>query len=196
MACNKRLRLSLCLICLSPFLFGISVHAQNSKDADNQQLIKALLEEVRLLRQAFQRMTLNAYRGQILIERLRAQNDKVVRLSHSLEEARGEVAEAQALILQMNERIKSLDSRGQEAADEKGREQFEGMLKEMKNMIEMHKQREQQARERELKLSEQLRTEQGKLDDFENRLDMLEHEIQNEIAKQDADNAQKEGRKP
>jgi uncharacterized protein YPO0396 len=184
------------LICLSPLLFGISVHAQNSKDADNQQLIKALLEEVRLLRQAFQRMTLNAYRSQILIERIRAQNDKVVRLSRSLEDTHSEIENAQIQTSNMNERLKSFDSRVQKEADEKLREQFEVELKEMKSMVEFHKQQEQRARERELKLSEQLRAEQGKLDDFENRLDMLEREIQNEIARQDAENAKKEGKKP
>jgi len=184
------------LICLSPLLFGISVHAQNSKEADNQQLIKALLEEVRLLRQAFQRMNLNAYRGQILIERIRAQNDKVTRLSHSLEEAHDELVEMQTSAGQFNERIKAMDSRAQQEADEKLREQLVETLKEMKSMVEVYKQREQRSRERELKLSEQLRSEQSKLDEFENRLDMLEREIQNELAKQETENTKHEGRKP
>jgi chromosome segregation ATPase len=196
MAFKKRPRLSLCLICLSPLLFAISAHAQNPKDADNQQLIKALLEEVRLLRQAFQRMNLNAYRGQILIERIRAQNEKVTRLSHSLEEARDEVVEMQTSTGQFNERIKVMDSRAQQEADEKSREQLVETLKEMKSMVEVYKQREQRSRERELKLSEQLRSEQSKLDEFENRLDMLEREIQNELAKQETENTKREGRKP
>ena len=196
MAFKKRLRLSVCAICLSPLLFGISAQAQNSKEADNQQLIKALLEKVHLLRQAFQRMNLNAYRSQILVERIRAQNDKVTRFDRLLEEAHAEVAEAQVATLQISERIKAIDSRTQQDGEVKAREQLEAELKDMKSMVEFHKQREQRARDRESKLAEQLRAEQGKLDDFESRLDALEREIQNEIAKQDAENTQREGRKP
>ncbi|HSO75841.1 MAG TPA: hypothetical protein VLU47_13480, partial [Blastocatellia bacterium] len=67
------------LFSLSLLTLESLAQAQTPSPAEDQRVIKALLDEVRLLRQAFQRLNLNAYRSQILVERIRAQNDKVAR---------------------------------------------------------------------------------------------------------------------
>jgi len=73
---KKTVRLFLLvLFCLCRLPFDSPVQAHAPRRLDDQQLTRALLDEVRLLRQAFQRLNLNAYRSQILIERIRTQND-------------------------------------------------------------------------------------------------------------------------
>jgi predicted nucleic acid-binding Zn-ribbon protein len=170
--------------------------AQNQRPPEDQELIKALLVEVRLLRQAFERLNLNGYRSQILVERIRAQNDKVARLSRSVDDARDEVSDTLTAVNQINERMKSTDAMVQQETDEKRRAPMEQELKELKLVADVQKQREQRVREREHRLTEQLRLEQAKLDDFEGRLDALEREILNEIERQDSKTKSTESKKP
>jgi hypothetical protein len=181
------------LFSLSLPMLESPVQAQTPASPDDQRLIKALLDEVRLLRQAFQRLNLNAYRSQILVERIRAQNDKVARLTRSVEEARDELAETLTSANQLNERVKSTESTIEHEPNAKQRAQMEA---ELKYMLDMHKQREQRLREREQRLSEQLRLEQAKLDDFEGRLDALEREITIEVQRQESDEATRDRKKP
>jgi hypothetical protein len=194
MARTKLMKLALLLplVCLS---FSATVEAQNQKPNENDQPVKALLEEVRLLRQTLQRLNLGAYRSQILVERIRAQNDRVARLSRSLEDTRGELAEEQVSINQFSERAKTTDNQLQQETDDKRKGQIEVELRELKYMIDFHKQKEQRLREREIRSSEQLKIEQAKLDEFDNRLDLLEREISSEIEKQELENKGPEQRK-
>src|SRR5262249_7915585 len=150
-----------------------TAEAQNQKPGENDQPVKALLEEVRLLRQTLQRLNLGTYRSQILVERIRAQNDLIARLSRSLEDTRRELAEEQISVSRFGDRLKMADNLLQQEFDDKRKGEIEFELKEIKSELDLHKQKEQQAREREQRLSEQLKIEQAKLDDFENRLDSL-----------------------
>jgi hypothetical protein len=88
-----------------------------------------------------------------------------------------------------------IDNLLQQESDDKRKEQIEFELREAKGELDLHKQREQRARERDAQLSEQLRLEQAKLDDFEHRLDSLDREISSEIEKQELENKGPEQRK-
>lgn len=187
-----KLALLLPLICL---FFSATVEAQNQKPNENDQPVKALLEEVRLLRQTLQRLNLGAYRSQVLVERIRAQNELIARLSRSLEDTRRELVEEQVSVSRFSERLKMIDNLLQQESDDKRKEQIEFELREAKGELDLHKQREQRARERDAQLSEQLRLEQAKLDDFEHRLDSLDREISSEIEKQELENKGPEQRK-
>ena len=186
----------LLLICLSCLLFNRGAQAQSQKQNNDEQTVKALLDEVRLLRQTLQRINLNAYRSQIIVERIRAQNDRVSRLARSLEDARDEMADVQVFIIQFNDRAKSAEKQLQEESDEKRRAQVEGEYKELKYMLDINRQKEQRLREREMRLSEQFRAEQAKLDDFEGRLDALEREIFDELNKQEPESKKGGQKKP
>ena len=190
-------RLCLILLLLPPLLStSIDVRAQGPDQSDKRKLIEALLVELRLLRQTFQRVNLSANRSQILVERIRAQNDKVARLSRAVEDAHEEVADTQVSLSQFNERVKSAENLLQQESDEKRRPQLDQEVREMKYMLDLHKQKDQRAREREQRLSEQLRTEQGKLDDLENRLDALERQIQLEVEQQELNDKKEAPKKP
>src|SRR5262249_45592894 len=51
--------------------------AESAKTNDDNRTAQELLTEVRLLRKTLQRTGLNAYRSQLIVEGIRAQNDKV-----------------------------------------------------------------------------------------------------------------------
>ena len=191
----KRVGLLL-LLCLSCFLFEGKAQAQSPKQNNDEQITRALLEEVKLLRQTLQRINLNAYRSQIIVERIRAQNDRVARLSRSLEDTRDELADVQVLINQFSERAKAIEKQLQEESDEKRRAPIEGEYRELKYLIDINRQKEQRLRDRETRLSEQVRAEQAKLDDFEGRLDALEREIFDELKKQETESKKGEQKKP
>ena len=183
------------LLCLSCFLFRGEARAQSLKQNSDEQITKALLEEVRLLRQTLQRLNLNAYRSQIIVERIRAQNDRVARLSRSLEDTRDELADVQVMTNQFSERAKAIEKQLQEESDEKRRAPIESEYREMKYLLDINRQKEQRLRERETRLSEQVRVEQAKLDDFEGRLDALEREIFDELKKQETESKKGEVKK-
>ena len=184
---NTKLVGVILLLCLSCSLFQGEARAQSPKQNSDDQTAKALLEEVRLLRQTLQRINLNAYRSQIIVERIRAQNDRVARLSRSLEDTRDELADVQVMTNQFNERAKAIEKQLQEESDEKRRAPMEGEYREMKYLLDINRQKEQRLRDRETRLSEQVRVEQAKLDDFEGRLDALEREIFDELKKQETE---------
>ena len=160
-----------------------SAKAQASKSPDDKTL-QSLVNEVRLLRETLQRINLNSYRSQIIVERIRAQNDRVAHLTRMLEDTRDESANMQIHINQLTERAKSLESQIQQESDTKQRSQLEVEQKEFKYLLDQHRQRYERLRERELRLNTELQAEQEKLTDLEGRLDALEHEIENEVERQ------------
>src|SRR5436853_3627341 len=87
-------------ICSSP------ARAQNPKPPDDRTL-QMLVNEVRLLREVIQRMNLNAYRSQIIVERIRVENDRVARLTRTLDDTRDEIGSAQVRVSQLTERAKA-----------------------------------------------------------------------------------------
>lgn len=174
-------RFSVLLVVLSISL--TSANAQSTKIPDDR-ILQSLLNEVRLLRETLQRINLNAYRSQILVERIRSQNDRVGRITRMLEDTRDEIANLQMQTKQMNEQAKAAESRVEQEADLNRRTEMEAELKGFKQMVEPLKQRIEQLREREMRLNEELQTEQGKMSELEGRLEALEREIENEIERQ------------
>lgn len=75
-------------------IFSVSLataHAQSAKPSDDV-ILQSLLNEVRLLRETLQWTNLNAHRSQIIVERIRSQNDRVARITRMLEDTRDQIA--------------------------------------------------------------------------------------------------------
>jgi predicted nucleic acid-binding Zn-ribbon protein len=178
--------LLLLLLCI----LAAPAKAQSPKPPDDKTL-QSLVNEVRLLRETLQRINLNSYRSQIIVERIRAQNDRVARLTRMLEDTRDESANIQMHINQLAERAKSLESQIQQESDTKQRAQLEVEQKEFKYVLDQQKQRYERLRERETRLNTELQAEQGKLSELEGRLDALEREIENEMERQRSMNQEK-----
>ena len=113
-------------------LFSLSLAqfavAQGTAKPDDRETLQALLTEVRSLRlalQTLQRMSLDTYRSQILVDRIRVSREDVRRLTSSLNEARDLIAKTQSAIPQSIDRQKLLEGQAQLEVDQKERAQLE-----------------------------------------------------------------------
>ncbi len=150
--------------------------------SDQMQMLRALLDEVRQLRLALQRNNLTAYRAQILLERLRAQQERVDRLTRELEAVRNEMVESKPYQAQMTEMLKGIETRLNQEADSVRRSELEMEQRMLKAQLEQQAQRNERQREREAQLMAQLQIEQTKLEELNSRLDALENELEQEGA--------------
>lgn len=178
--------LLLCLILSDP------AQAQSTKQPDDNRTLQSLLNEVHLLRKTLQRTGLNTYRSQIILERMSAHNEQVVRLTRMLEDVRDEMEKIEATIPRFIEQSKLTESQIEQEADTNKRALLEFEHKERKQAVERYKLRLERQREREQQLSNQLRAEQSKLGELESRLDALEREIENEVERQRAEETAQE----
>ena len=185
------------LITLSIFCFlsADPALAQSAKQPDDNRTLQSLLNEVRLLRRTLQRTGLNAYRSQIILERLRAHNEQVVRLTRMLEDVREGMDKIEATIPRFIEQSKLMESQVEQETDTNKRSLLEFELKERKRAVDRYKLGLERQREREQQLANELRSEQAKLPELESRLDLLEREIESEIERQRAEERSQEGRK-
>lgn len=163
------------------FLSVSAVPAQSGKPVDENQVLQALLSEVRLLRKTMQRTGLNAYRSQIILERIKTSNDQVERMKQSLEQAREDTEKIEQTIPRLEEQQKLLETHVQQETDIVKRAKLEFEHQDMKRSSERYKVLLTRAREREQQLATELRTHQARLGELEGRLDLLEREIANEI---------------
>lgn len=168
------------VICLaaSSTALAQSGNSANAVQADDKQLTQALLDEVKLLRQALQRMSLSSFRAQVLTERLRVQQDQVSQLSREVEGLRAMLADGRSGQPWLAERAKEIESQLGRETDPARRQQLEQQSKQLQLEAERQSQRVAQQREREMQLTAKLQTEQAKLNELNERLDTLERELE------------------
>lgn len=179
----NRLRCS-CLLLTVVLLFVCSISAQSQTStpaAAEDPTIQSLLKEVRLLRQTLQITGLNAYRSQIILERIKINNEQVVRLTRALEETREQVEKTELTIPRMGEQQKLFESMLEAEVNPGRRAQMEFELKDRKRSMERYKIDLERLKEREQQQATQLREEQSRLGELENRLLRLEEQIEIEI---------------
>jgi hypothetical protein len=163
-------------VVLLALLFGPDSYGQSGapgpQRANPDQLIQELLSEVHQLRVAMQQISVNAYRGQIMVERLRLQQDQVSRLTRDLNDIRSGIAD-----------IRAYESIEKERLEDAEKQLEKGVLSEIKvnelraNTTDM-KRRQQNLSEREAQVALELEQERSNLADLNKRLDALEREIQ------------------
>ena len=150
-------------------------HAQsalpNAGGSKQGQVIQELLGEVRQLRIALQHISVNAYRGQVMVERLRLQQEQVNRLTQELNSIRNQIRQAKAEQTDFKDRL-----------DEAEKQQEKGVLSEeavrgVRAGLEGLKRQEQVLSERENQVAAQLEAERANLTDLNKRLDALELEM-------------------
>ena len=183
MRCLNRLKRSgLLLTIVLFFVCSVSAQSESSKPAAAEdQTITSLLKEVRLLRQTLQITGLNAYRSQIILERIKINNEQVVRLARALDETRDQLEKTESTIPRMSEQQKLFESILEAEVNPSRRAQMEFEMKDRKRSIERYKVDLERLKEREQQQATQLREEQSKLGELENRLLRLEEQIEVEI---------------
>ena len=135
------------------------------------QVVQELLSEVHQLRIAMQQMSVNAYRGQIMVERLRLQQESVSRLSRDLQDVRSGITELTALEPVAKERVADAEDQFERGVIGEPR------VKEIRANLADLKRRIQSLVEREVQLSIELTQERNNLADLNKRLEEIEREM-------------------
>lgn len=143
----------------------------NASRPTSEQSLEELVREVRQLRATLQRINSAMYKGQVLLERLKLQQEQVVRITRELADARETLSEIKAHQARLSEMVPKL-----EAGVEKG-EKHPSELSSLKVELEMIKEREPRLAAREMRLTNELEMERAKLNDLNDRLNSLELEL-------------------
>ncbi len=174
-----------CVFATVLLVFSMSAQAQeprlkNAGTADEKQLLQELVNEVRDLRSAVQRASVNAYRGQMIIERIKIQQPRVDDILRQLEENQSELNGIKQSRIQLIARVNDLETelgvKDQENADI--RTQHENDVKELKKSLEQQIERETVLNDQRTKLTDRVQVEQRRLDDLNNELLIIESDFQ------------------
>jgi hypothetical protein len=145
--------------------------AGNAGVPQQDRVLQELLVEVRQLRIALQQISTNAYRGQVLVERLRLQQEQVDRLTQELSSISNQISENRSSQATAKVKVEEAE-KGQDtgvvspSVTVRYREALEGLRRQ-----------EQTLTEREVQVTAQLQTERENLSDLHKRLDALELEM-------------------
>lgn len=164
--------LAVSLLLFSPAAFGQST-------STDSHTLQALLAEVRQLRHDLQTTAVAAQRAQILIYRVQAQEAVVVRASQRLEDARSRLAQIADARKHDVAQIKKYEDMKDRVESPQERKQFDDAISELKATMDASVLEEQELQPKETELEEQLRTEQAKLDRFQDDLDRLDKTLEN-----------------
>jgi len=154
----------------------------NAAQGENEQTMQALVNEVRQLRLAIQRSNLSGYHAQVVIERMRSQQQIVDRLTERLRGVRDEaVGMKMYMPLQQAEiqnRLKEIEASLNDPVDANTRRAREGQLEITKQRLGLMAQQETRLQEKESQLVAQLQIEQAKLTELNDQLDALQREME------------------
>jgi len=179
----------ICLIFLTAVVFASFRAPQtatnsNAKAAqgENEQSMQALVNEVRQLRLAIQRSNLSAYRAQMVIERMRSQQQIVDRLTERLRGIRDEASGMKMYMplqqAEIQNRLKEIEASLNDPVDANTRRAREGQLEITKQRLGLMAQQETRLQEKESQLVAQLQIEQAKLTELNDQLDALQRELE------------------
>ncbi len=164
------------LILVVLVVFGVTAATFGQATSSDSQTLKALLTEVRELRQVLQSSLTRIQSAQILLSRLQSQEVAVTRASQHLDDARSKLAEVQVAMRREAAEIKHFED---EAPNGENAAQVEEALKRAKSELEASTNLQQQRQATESEAEEQLRTEQDKLSSLETQLDELVRNMDN-----------------
>jgi len=161
----------LLVLLISIGVFGQTTTKPSSSTADSDQLLKDILTEVRQMRTEMQRANIYSHRSQILLERIKVEQDQIVRLTRDVGEARDQL-----------DAVRHQITRKQTEFEESTRMKNAGMMPErdwkiMKDQLEELQQREQNLQGRDAMVSTQLDVSKATLADLNKRLDDLDREV-------------------
>lgn len=175
----KRLIRLFVLSCAFVVLTANQIIAQSTSQANagggarptQEQSLHELVNEVRQLRTMLQRINLTVYKTNVVVERLKFQQDVVYRLSRELNDVRDNLGDIRSQITKMKEimpRIETAVQTGAKDPDE---------LKAMKLELDSVAERETRLLQRETQLVNELSTERSKLLELNEQLNKIEVEL-------------------
>jgi chromosome segregation ATPase len=156
------------------FLAATAAPAQTANT--DSATLQALLSEVRQLRRAVEKQMAIGPRMQIILQRAQFQEQKVSRISQQLDEVRKQIAAETARQANANEHLARIEQDIQNETDPGKRSTLEDMRAGLKLVTGNGP--DQQLRARETELSNSLDIEQATLNDFNQKLDALERQLE------------------
>src|SRR6266481_5728065 len=158
-------------------LLGSTAFAQtNPNDPDT---LKALLTEVRLLRQDLRTTTVAAQRAQILVYRAQAQESVVRRTQERVDDTRSKLSQIQSEQRNRASSIKQIEEkRSRTETTTAEQKELEGILAQIKARSDADANKEQEVQAKLIESEEQLRLEQAKLGGLQDQLDRLEKQLE------------------
>jgi chromosome segregation ATPase len=145
---------------------------------ENSQPMQALLNEVRQLRIAIQQSNLSVYRAQVIVERMRSQQQRVDRLTERLRETRERMANWKMGQTEVQDELKMIEGRINRATEVADRTNWEEHQERLKTRLASMAQENTRLQEQESQLAGQLSIEQAKLAEFNDQLDALQRELE------------------
>ena len=148
-----------------------------SAQGDRDNTLQQLLTEVRELRLAVQRATINNTRFQMLIERVRIEQARVDSIGRQLENIRAQVADMRAARPQMEQQIKDAEALLDRMPDPIAHADMESRIKAMKGNLARMVPEEERLQNREATLNTDLQAAQSKMNELNSQLDALMNEL-------------------
>ena len=161
----KRLSISFFVL----LLMTVSLFAQTKPVAGqtSEQSLQELVKEVRQLRATLQRMNAAVYKGQVLLEQVKLQQEQVTRMSGELRDARDAISELREQRSRLKERLSNLDKEVEAGSkDPAGQANLKAELKYIAE-------RQQRMTMRESQLANELEIERAKLNELNDKLNLL-----------------------
>ena len=146
-----------------------------SSDQANAEVLRALLEEIRTLRMTLLKLNANELRGQLLVERFKAQQQIVRELQKEVEQWSDNRMFADAE--PMDDYMNDIEARYKAETDPERKKQMEREMEGFKRRREMELRHREQMRLRYQRLEMRLAEETSKLQAIEEELTKLEAEL-------------------
>ena len=156
--------------------------ASTTQAVQSDQTLQTLLGEVHQLRLAIERSNLNTYHAQITIERMKLQQQRVDRLTALLDQVRNQLASSRKAVSQMSTNLKGAEIRLAQETNAAERADSERYIRSLKFELEELIQKEQQEQGYETQFNAQLQLEQAKLNELNDRLDILQRELETQMS--------------
>lgn len=169
--------MKLLLVCLLFLFVSFFVAPDNllaqtkTSQPTSEQSLQELVSEVRKLRSTLQRINSAMYKGQVMLERLKWQQEQVFRLSRELADARENLSEIRSQQNRVRDALKSAEA-GEETGTRKPDE-----VADMKAHLASLNERENRLAMRETQLANDLELERAKVIQLDQRLNALEVEL-------------------
>ena len=160
-------RLLVCLFVLTVCTLFLMPAGSFAQTKTSEQSLEELVAEVRQLRAALQRMNANVYKGQVMLERFKLQQEQVVRIERELRDTRDNLSDLRAEGIKVKSLLSGVTD-GVEAGAVSERDRT-SLKAEMKSLNE----RENRARMRESQLANELQLAQTKLNELNHKLNQL-----------------------
>src|SRR5215469_6324251 len=180
---------SACCLCASIFVAppalaqaaSAAAQSQTQSQSATDKELREIAGELRLLRTEMRRISINAQRAQVLIDRIRLQQEQVTRLRHDIGEVQEKLEQVRSDQARMKAMIKA--AKRQQEAGLRDDDDVKGIALAAEEMDN----REQALLRKEAALATELELAQGTLTELDSRLD----EIEREMAQPSADDAGK-----